>query len=150
MKTAGTVLQSAIGGIWLWSATSKLLALDEFRSVLEHHAVIPDALMWAAFAVPVAEVLVGAAIVSLGLRYPWSLRALKLSMLVAIGLLCYIVAVPAVSLRNVGCGCGGPVEVLGEGDKAKILIADVLFILVHIAALVIVWRERPSSRQLVP
>ena len=119
-----------LGYVFLLAGWHKCRAPAEFAATLTNYKVLPESLArQGVYLVPVAEIMIGAALLIPATR-PMAATA-------AGGLLCVYIAAIGINLlrgrRNIDCGCGGPAQkqTLSEWMLAR---NGLLLLLVFIAA----------------
>ena len=141
------VLILVISAVWIYSGVSKMLDLSEFRETVRVHGLIGDGSMWLTSVVPVAEVLLGIALL-IGPDFSrlFGLFTLIISAL-GIGLLSvYIWKIDDAVIEQVGCGCHGQtvarvVNGIDVSAKAVALGMNTVFAVLHIPLFLITSRR---------
>lgn len=128
----------ALGLFWLWTGAVKLADAQGFADILAAHGVLrgpPWLAASAAWAVPAAEVLLGLAILLLGLRPRAIAATCGLGIVWLTMLTGYIFLIAPETLRAVGCGCaGGARPTDGLPGPAALALRNGLLIAAHALA----------------
>lgn len=96
--------------VWVGAGVTKLVGLENFRSVLETHGVLSAEAIRLSVALPIAEVALGLGLFFAGAR-PVKVIPLRVlagaSTLLQLAFCVYILSVTPEAFRTAGCGCGG-------------------------------------------
>lgn len=132
------ILILVISAVWIYSGVSKLLDLPEFRETVRVHGLVGDGSMWLTSVVPVAEVLLGIALlIGPSFSRMFGLFAMVISAL-GIGLLSvYVWNIDDAVIEQVGCGCHGQtvarvVNGINASAKAIALGMNTVFAVLHV------------------
>lgn len=129
--------QLAIGIVWLWSASAKVVEWASFQRIVTAHGLLPSSP--ALVAVPVAEFAIGAFIVVAGAQCRLRSSACAASLLAIAVLTCYLLLIPRDVLASAGCGCGG-IAGIHHGELPSAMIRNASIGLLHVPAFAGRWR----------
>jgi len=90
-----------MGALFVYSGVIKLQDPISFSVIITHFEILPWGSIYAAYAIPIVEILVGLGVIA-GLN--WALIALTTMLVIFINVLLYGISQGV----NVSCGCFGP------------------------------------------
>ena len=133
--------RTALGGLFLWSGTAKLMAPEAFARIVSVYELVPDSLLVpVVYGLPMLEVIAGVGLI-LDIQY-------ALSMIVAM-LLLFLAVLHFGILRGleVDCGCFSAGELAEQSSLRAAFNRDLLLLL--LAGYIHLWR-RLSHRHEAP
>jgi hypothetical protein len=133
--------------LWTASGLAKLIALPAFRAILQDHGVLCERAISLAWAVPMVEVLLGAAtFVAFRTQRGQPLRRIVVtaSVVLLAAFCAYVSRVREDVFQTVGCGCQGAfglTDITGSPSRAAVITVNLVLMVLALG----MWPFGPTT-----
>ncbi len=135
--SVSVILRWGLGLLFIWAGAVKLAAPHKFAQILDAYGLLPKpALLWAAWGLPLLELVVGAGMLA---DRPWGLLGLTALLLLFWGVL----GLALLQGLDVDCGCFSPEEMRSRHSIERAFWRDTVFL---ILAGWLHWMNRRNGR----